>query len=235
MSVNAAVMRIGTRVGVNPDTRRGWVKQLSRSGVGCDRQAALGHHRARRSRQGPSAQTDPGMAAPQRVEAAVDACCLVDCAQNSGVCVPHLRTGRGALSNPHGSACRGRVAILLVSHDHATEPHSVLARYGHEYHLHKVSTTSEAAAHLTTLAHQWRSGQRNRVDTDRARLRVDLPRPIGDLFSARGWQSWTSGVAGAGRHRSEVSAVPERLPPGGPRHHPIAGWLRGCASRPGQY
>jgi transposase-like protein len=27
LSVNAAVMRIGTRVGVNPDTLRGWVKQ----------------------------------------------------------------------------------------------------------------------------------------------------------------------------------------------------------------
>ena len=27
MSVNAAVHRIGTRVGVNPDTLRGWVKQ----------------------------------------------------------------------------------------------------------------------------------------------------------------------------------------------------------------
>ena len=27
LSVNAAVQRIGTRVGVNPDTLRGWVKQ----------------------------------------------------------------------------------------------------------------------------------------------------------------------------------------------------------------
>jgi transposase len=27
LSVTAAVMRIGTRVGVNPDTLRGWVKQ----------------------------------------------------------------------------------------------------------------------------------------------------------------------------------------------------------------
>ena len=27
LSVNAAVHRIGTRVGVNPDTLRGWVKQ----------------------------------------------------------------------------------------------------------------------------------------------------------------------------------------------------------------
>ena len=45
LSVNAAVHRIGTRVGVNPDTLRGWVKQAD---IDAGRRAGTTTHDARR-------------------------------------------------------------------------------------------------------------------------------------------------------------------------------------------
>ena len=51
LSVNAAVHRIGTRVGVNPDTLRGWVKQAD---IDAGRRAGDDHGR-RPQDQGPGA------------------------------------------------------------------------------------------------------------------------------------------------------------------------------------
>ena len=44
LSLNAAVLRIGPRVGVNKDTLRGWVKQAD-----IDSGPPAGHHDERRS------------------------------------------------------------------------------------------------------------------------------------------------------------------------------------------
>ena len=46
LSLNAAVHRIGTRVGVNPDTLRGWIKQADidagrRPGISTDEKARI--------------------------------------------------------------------------------------------------------------------------------------------------------------------------------------------------
>lgn len=52
LSVNAAVTRIGGKIGVNPDTLRGWVKQVDidagkRPGTTTEDAKRINHHRRR--------------------------------------------------------------------------------------------------------------------------------------------------------------------------------------------